>query len=78
MLCNSVPGHHEFSAALRPAQATAVEAGPLEAIHRRTPQGRRLERRRLLRGLREHGYHGGYTILKDYLQPLREVAARSR
>jgi transposase len=28
----------------------------------------------LLRELREHGYHGGYTILKDYLQPLREVA----
>ena len=25
----------------------------------------------LLRELRERGYNGGYTILKDYLQPLR-------
>ncbi|NNE17945.1 MAG: IS21 family transposase [Myxococcales bacterium] len=28
----------------------------------------------LLRELRERGYRGGYTILKDYLQPLREAA----
>ena len=28
----------------------------------------------LLRELRERGYSGGYTILKDYLQPLREAA----
>ncbi len=28
----------------------------------------------LLRELREHGYSGGYTILKDHLQPLREAA----
>lgn len=28
----------------------------------------------LLRELRERGYTGGYTILKDYLQPLREAA----
>jgi hypothetical protein len=28
----------------------------------------------LLRELRERGYRGGYTILKDYLQPKREAA----
>ena len=28
----------------------------------------------LLRELREHGYTGGYTILKDYLQPKREAS----
>jgi transposase len=28
----------------------------------------------LLRELRERGYEGGYTILKDYLQPKREAA----
>ncbi len=28
----------------------------------------------LLRELRARGYHGGYTILKDWLQPQRESA----
>lgn len=28
----------------------------------------------LLRELRDRGYQGGYTILKDYLQPKREEA----
>lgn len=28
----------------------------------------------LLRELREHGYQGGYTSIKDYLQPKREAA----
>lgn len=28
----------------------------------------------LLRELRERGYPGGYTVLKEYLQPLRQVA----
>lgn len=28
----------------------------------------------LLRELRERGYHGGYTILKDWLQPQREAS----
>jgi hypothetical protein len=32
----------------------------------------------LLRELRERGYDGGYTVLKDYLQPQREHAPEAR
>ena len=70
--------HPRWPAGYGPRVASAEQAGPAQGVPGRPAESRVWNAAVLLREIRQRGYQGGYTILKDWLQPQREQPSRPR
>jgi hypothetical protein len=72
---SQVSGESGPAAEVRPAtEERAAPLGSVQGIHGRADRGRRMERGGATAGVARARYAGGYSALKEYVQPKREEA----